>query len=307
MHDGTDAGVIASSYHIDEIELDYEPRRAMEAQLADLRSQILMYEFDTAFLCGLLERFKPRKIVEVGIANGGSTAVMMQCVVSQGIDCDIHSVDIKTGGFLGSKREIGYLGNDASELLGFGGYHRWTGTTLPQVIEQIGDGIDCLVLDTTHCLPGEMLDFLAAVPFMSPDALVVLHDVRQNHKDPPKPNQCATAALFGSVVADKYLNSDATRTPDYPNTGAFRLNAETRHNLANVVNALTLSWDYMPDEASMQAYGHIVRTHYPTEVVWLYDHAVEMNRLSLERERQAATQRTLRQRVKGRLRSLFGR
>lgn len=89
-------------------------------------------------------------------------------------------------------------------------------------------------------------------------------------------------ALFSAVVAHKYLNSDATRVPDYPNTGAFQLNGDTERYLANVVDALVLSWDYLPDEASMRAYEHIVHTYYPAEVVWLYDHAIEMNRASLD-------------------------
>lgn len=37
--------LLSSTYHIDAIEPDYEPRRAIEARLNDLNSQILMYEF----------------------------------------------------------------------------------------------------------------------------------------------------------------------------------------------------------------------------------------------------------------------
>lgn len=34
------------------------------------------------------------------------------------------------------------------------------GKAIPFVLERIGKDIDFLILDTAHCLPGELLDFI---------------------------------------------------------------------------------------------------------------------------------------------------
>lgn len=54
-------------YLIDVIQPDYTPRKLIFEQLPELPSKIKMYEPDSAFLCGLLKKFKPKKILEVGI------------------------------------------------------------------------------------------------------------------------------------------------------------------------------------------------------------------------------------------------
>ena len=46
----------------------------------------------------------------------------------------------------------------------------------PDVIDEIGSDIDFLILDTLHIVPGEILDFLVCLPYLTKDAIVVLHD-----------------------------------------------------------------------------------------------------------------------------------
>ena len=201
-------------YLVDSVKLDDKPRNLIAGQIPELSKQIKMTEHDSAFVCGLLERFKPKKIVEVGIANGGTSAVIMQCMSLQGREYELHSVDKLEKGYAGDSREIGFLGVKAAELLCAKDYHLWKGVVLPEVIEKIGAGIDFLILDTMHKLPGETLDFLAAYPYLTDHAVVCLHDIRQNHKTPPEEERIATNVLFNSIAADKYINSDPERDPD---------------------------------------------------------------------------------------------
>ena len=35
---------------------------------------------DLSFLCGLIKKFKPKKIVEIGVAAGVSTTVILECL-----------------------------------------------------------------------------------------------------------------------------------------------------------------------------------------------------------------------------------
>ena len=52
---------------------------------------------------------------------------------------------------------------------------------LPEIVDvqhkgtnAFGGGIDLLVLDTIHSLPGELLDYIVCLPFLSSNAVVIL-------------------------------------------------------------------------------------------------------------------------------------
>ena len=53
-----------------------------------------MTDSQLAFLCGVLKDKKPEKIVEVGVAHGGRTCVILECLKENKIAAVLHSVDI---------------------------------------------------------------------------------------------------------------------------------------------------------------------------------------------------------------------
>lgn len=54
------------------------------------------------------------------------------------------------------------------------------GETIASRIEEIGNGIDFVILDTMHALPGELLDFISLYPYLDKRAVIVFHDVGQS-------------------------------------------------------------------------------------------------------------------------------
>ena len=85
--------------HINEVPLDFEPRRKIFSKLCtcpnpNTRREPEMSEFDLAFLCGLLKIFRPKKILEVGVAGGATTAIILQTLEDIGEPYEMHSVDI---------------------------------------------------------------------------------------------------------------------------------------------------------------------------------------------------------------------
>lgn len=52
------------------VELFEEPRKEILSKL-NILEKPEMSDFDSAFLCGMLKKFRPTKIMEVGIAGGG--------------------------------------------------------------------------------------------------------------------------------------------------------------------------------------------------------------------------------------------
>lgn len=144
------------------------------------------------------------------------------------------------------------------------------GKFLPERLDEIGDGIDFLILDTVHVLPGEILDFIAAFPYLAHDAVVVLHDTCLHYAPNMNGNEVATSVLLQSVVADKFLNIQDR----YPNIAAFQINQDSYTYLTNMFSALILPWAYLPEDRELALYEAAIQKHYNAQCLRLFQQAV---------------------------------
>ena len=278
------------------IPLDYEPRQKILPKLPqyvrpDGGHEPEMSWFDSAFLCGLLKICRPKKILEIGVAGGATTAIILQALEDIGTPYEMHSVDVAEKFYLDSKLPTAFMAMYAlqnnlfasprSTLKGKHAFH--LGKVLPQVIDSIGGDIDFVILDTIHTMPGEGLDFLAVLPYLTPEAVVVLHDVAENHRLVNQADQHATTVLFSAVTAEKFLNW-FPETPEvkwypfkYPNIAAFKVNEQTRANIENVFLTMILRWAYMPSEEEIVLYRNHYRRFYSDTLCQIFQEAIDMN------------------------------
>ena len=261
-----------------EVELYYEPRTL--CQSGDWpEGEPEMTDFDSAFLCGLIKEKRPHKIVEVGVAAGGTTAIILKCIelLAMEHECEMFSIDISEQFYRGKGEKSGYL---AYELLNQQGAHFnhtfLLGKRLPEVIDQMGNDIDFVILDTVHAMPGEILDFLAIYPYMKPGATVVLHDIAVSHYNRPTLFAYANQILLRCVVGDKYFMYDESSALKYPNIGAFSINDNTAQSISDVFHALTINWRYRLDPTSFRIYCQHFERHYGKETATLFTTIYEM-------------------------------
>jgi predicted O-methyltransferase YrrM len=275
-----------------EMELYVEPRKQCLSQYVWPKEEPEMTEFESAFLCGLIKQKRPRKIVEVGIAAGGTTAIVLKCLELLGLEkeCEMYSVDLSEQFYRGKRHRSGYL---ADELLNNGkttfNHKFMLGKLLPEFLDEIGPDIDFVILDTMHSMPGESLDFLAVYPYLKAGACVVLHDVALNHYFPDCVQLFATQILFSSVTADKYLVADDSRPLKYPNIAAFDINDETGAHLTDIVNSLMVTWKYLPDSSQLKLYFNHYQRHYGEEISSLFSTVYALQQETakeIERERR---------------------
>lgn len=144
------------------------------------------------------------------------------------------------------------------------------GKFLPERLDEIGDGIDFLILDTVHVLPGEILDFIAAFPYLAHDAVVVLHDTCLHYAPGMSGNEVATSVLLQSVVADKFLNIQDS----YPNIAAFQINQDSYTYFTDMFSALILPWAYLPEDRELALYEAAIQKHYNAQCLRLFQQAV---------------------------------
>lgn len=167
-----------------DISLFTEPGGIMD-ELPENMRLAEMSKFQHGFLCGLIKEYRPKKVLEVGIATGRTSAVVMNCLKMLNLNSFFYSLDLnRTFPFKQNPNEminIGFVAEFIKEKLNYMNYELILGDVLAAYIEEIGKNIDFLILDTTHELPGDILDFLVALPFLEDGAIVVLHDVILNH------------------------------------------------------------------------------------------------------------------------------
>lgn len=217
---------------------------------------------DQATICALIVDNSPKKVLEVGVAAGGTTAVVMNCL-SMNSDSEMYSVDLNTRYYKSpEKAETGYLYRQIEDQMDFGIRHTFLlGKSLPYWLEEIGRDIDFVILDTVHSMPGELLDFLCILPYLSENAIIVVHDVNLNliSREYSLFHQYATKVLLTTVSSsEKYYDLTDPKT----NIAAFRVDNSTRSNILDVFSALTITWQYIPPMKDIKKYVEVYNSFY---------------------------------------------
>lgn len=88
-----------------DVELFYEAERVCQ-KITEGNSTSFseMTIFQQAFLCGLIKEKQPKKILEIGVAAGGTTAVILSCLKHLNYQAEMFSVDIKERWYRTEKR-----------------------------------------------------------------------------------------------------------------------------------------------------------------------------------------------------------
>lgn len=265
-----------------ETELFFEPIKILNDMSDRCKSE--MTEGQLAFVCGLIKTYRPKKIIEIGVAAGGTTSVVLNCLSMLDLDAQMFSIDLSTEYYRDQSKKTGYLIEECMTKLGNKTNHvLYTGKNAVEYLEQIGRGIDMVILDTVHRLPGELLDYLACYPFLKKDAIVVLHDIALN-SDSGHGQAFATKLLFDTVVAEKYLQDCGDA---FPNIGAFKVTEETGRYIDDVFSALTITWAYMPKEDELCLYKEFYKKYYTQEQINLFNAAVRLNQRGFDKNKKA--------------------
>lgn len=246
-----------------------------------------MAEVERRFVHGLIRYTKPQRILEIGVAEGGGTIVLLNAIEDMP-DTTVTSLDIATDFYFDKTKKTGFSCMDKH-----GDHKQWnlkTGKDPAEVIESLAseEKFDFVVLDTMHIHPIESLNFLSILPFLSENCVLVLHDIglyAMNRGDvsegdsifryfPKEP--FATKLLFDTLVGDK-IKIPPQEYGDiiYPNIGACQLNSDTRKYIGNVFSMLEFPWGYYPDKLCF--IRDLVEKHYDVSFVKDLDRVAEKN------------------------------
>lgn len=268
------------------IELDYEPLKILQYHEIECE----MTNSQLAFLCGILKAKRPKKVVEVGVAHGGTTCVILECMKEIGAITQLHCVDILKKCYRACEKRTGYAVDIAFRHLPENITHYWhLGNLLPAFLDEIGDEIDLLILDTVHSMPGEMLDFLAALPYLSPNAVVILHDITLNQITHNSFGY-ATRIVYDVAVAEKIIADGVDPGEILPGIGAFEIIEDTFKYIERCFSALAITWNYDLADKELEQYRKIYKKFYEDSLVDLYQKAIAVNRNRMIEEKSRKNQ-----------------
>lgn len=220
-----------------------------------------MVDQDRNFLNSLILRLKPQKIVEIGVAKGGSSGIILNAIKDIK-NAHLFSVDLNKNCYSMPEKATGFLMDEFPDLK-----KKWTlltGGTIYDFADTIGGGVDLALIDTVHTNPGEILDFLGIFPYLKKDAVVIFHDT--NLQAVSCQSKCSTNNTLMSAIAGEKLvpdNSPFSGMDGFLNNiGAIKLNVDTFKSIYSVFNLLALHWEYLPTQDQFVKMISFFKKHY---------------------------------------------
>ncbi len=177
------------------------------------KSQKSLSDENVIWICSMIEKYKPKRILEVGVSTGGSTAVYLNCIKQLGLETELVSVDSQTIAFYKKgKPAIGSEVYQLKEYLDLTKFKLITGKLLPEINDQIGI-FDMVIMDTVHFIPGEVLDLLCLKNNVHENTILILDDINIESRYPDlyKEN-------LNSVSSNAMLLSSLNGTLLFPDT-----------------------------------------------------------------------------------------
>lgn len=240
------------------------------------------------FLNGLIRKERPRKILEIGTSRGGSAAVMLNAIKDDP-DARLYSVDLEKDCHDNPSKPTGYLVRERfSELIGpetlgsEGGGEKWTplfGGYVSDFLETIGNEIDFCLLDSSHLLPGEILDFLLVLPYLKENAVVTVHDtslhmIISNVVD--RFGLISNFLLMNLLDGEKCFVNEPRADYALPNMGASRLASVSTDadHVDTLFRMFTLPWSELRfDESRYSIFVDFLARFYRSDQVDLFRRA----------------------------------
>ena len=129
---------------------------------------------DAYFINGLIRKFRPKNVLEVGVARGGSSIIILNAIKDIK-DSQLISLDLNTKLFIDNSKNTGYAVKEFFPEF----TNKWklfTGDQRHKFLEQLNMKFNFLFLDIAH-YAGEIINLIEVLPFLNEGDLVILHDI----------------------------------------------------------------------------------------------------------------------------------
>ena len=115
-------------------EIELYPVKALRESIGDNCKYSEMVSFDHSFLCGLLKMKRPQKILEIGVAAGVTSAIVLGCAEELNLTTSLYSLDITKEWYRDAGKETGFVAEVWKEQHNYRSKHaRFFGTVAEHI------------------------------------------------------------------------------------------------------------------------------------------------------------------------------
>ena len=243
-----------------------------------------MSQYESFMLSGLIKMKCPKKVVELGVAEGATTCVIMktfELLNTMGNESfEVYSVDLNENLYYDASKKTGYQYNKACEsgIVDDKNHYFYVGKYFPEVIDEIGGDIDFIILDTVHKAPGELLDLLVCLPYLAPNAIIAFHDTLYCYGvDTGDRARHINMLCFNLLRGKKYMALEKQKNQDYTSFGAVEINDETMENVEDLFMLFCFPWFYLLSDKEFSLYRDKYTELYGEAYAKLFIQFSEMN------------------------------
>ena len=231
---------------------------------------------EAKFINGIIRKNKLKKCLEIGVSQGGSSILILNSIKNFE-DSILVSLDLNKELYTDPNKNTGYRVNQYFPELSKN-WKLYTGEQPHKFLVNLNIKFDFLFLDSTHVSPGELLNFIEALPFLNENAIVVIHDLLWhfskviNTKFFPS---CISLipTLYGDKVFIKKHNVAIS------NMGAIFLYKNQEEHYLDYFLLLLNFWEYIPTEIQIDDLRHFIKTYYRDDIyINIFDLAVMKNK-----------------------------
>lgn len=192
---------------------------------------------EARFIHGLIEFFRPKRFLEVGMASGFSTGIIARSLDANG-GRSLLSIDHDDTFFADPKKRNGFIFHEIYngdmlevELKKF---------TISPDLKKLGKQFDMVFVDANHQHPWPTIDMMCVWPFMIGKRIMILHDMRLFRHQKSTYLGIGPKFLYDQFPGNRKINSAS----NHGNTFALHLDMSRDDFEAILSDLFMLPWSH---------------------------------------------------------------
>ena len=235
------------------------------------------------FINGVIRKFKPKKCLEIGVGKGG-TSILILNAIKDIKGSFLISIDLNSKIPEDSSKKIGYRVSKYFPSL----TQNWqlhTDVMPHKILDKINKKFNLAIIDTSHIMPGEILNIIEIMPFLEDNAILVfpnmishLYNVYNKDMDKTLIKRTPTSIyLMASLIGKKKIIYDKNKKMG--NIGLIILEKNQERFYENYFLLLMNIWEEMLSDEQIFMFRLFLEKYYKKEkYLNIFENAILYNK-----------------------------